>query len=220
MSEGERNFSSRGRTTHKYDNTPPPKGSYEGKLRTADAKVDRSTNPKSAGLPYIGNWSIELLGTAIEDGGRNKRVFHSLFCSLEPGDDGKVLVDKADQAVALAMALGEELSMGTVEAKRNDGKRVMILSPQELCAWLKQQDGRLVKLETKVRAAKGEYSARAEVDFFIEGDAGDASKDGQEGFNDFSETSEVVEPEPEPEQPKPAPKPMQKQQVKVIGKKR
>lgn len=206
MAKGEKKFSTSGRESRRFTSEPFPAGTYDLKvlankfsIAMPKPKLDQKTKEEIPGFAYI-KGAFEALDTA-EAGGRNRLVFHMFFLKLEPGSDGSLMVDRADQLVGFARALGLEIEAS--ESKQN-GKPV--INAQEVLKWIQGQDGAIVSARVKIQKGDtnkdtGEkYSDKNVVEYFIEADdaAGpDADEDEDE---EVDETDEVDADEDEDEE--------------------
>lgn len=194
MAKGEKRFSTKGKQARKFESTPLPPGEYELKARGADAKVQKKQEPGS--MPYV-SVPFEALGTASQEGGKNRVIFHNFFLSLKPGKDGSLMPERADQLVGFAQAAGTDIDLGTISVRDADGNPQDVLSPQEFVAWLKANDGTVVKAKTKVRPGdeKKGYSPRAEITYFIESENAEADEDEEDDDTNSDEETEDDEDE-------------------------
>jgi hypothetical protein len=175
MATGEKVFSTRGRTTTKYNFEPPAPGEYEFKIRGASVAI--GCKPEPGSVPYV-KVQLEALNTATDaSNGRNKLVFHMLFLNTSPMGNGFILTDKGGQIVDLAHALGEEPNIPILDhdAKVKVGKdeyemkTVEILDPQAVKQWLVDHDGATVRGKVKHRK-RDDGSVEGTIDFFIQGE--------------------------------------------------
>ena len=114
MTTGERTWSSNGREVKKFENKPITPGEYDLKMGGDWVqKVAEGTGK----LPYL-NGSVEVLGTAATEGGKNRKVYHRLFLSLKPGGDGVVMPDRGNQLNGLAKGLGVDTPDDLDRARR------------------------------------------------------------------------------------------------------
>ncbi len=156
---GTKTFSTAGRTVAKNTIQPIPPGEYTLSIRADDISVEQSDKKPDA-VPYV-KYSLEAHGTATTEGGKNRRVFASLFLSLTPGKDGVVNIDRPSGLVALCKALGTELE-GVEEAERTvqmpDGseKVLKFLNPQQVAEFLRNSAG--IELKGYVKVEPNEYN--------------------------------------------------------------
>lgn len=226
MAVGQTNFTTKGKEAFKFDDTPPPAQEWEAKILGKQAQVQKAsaTNPDS--VSYV-SAMVELLGSAPNENSKNRKLFISLYTKTDPMEgSGRAIWEKSDQFLGLAQALGEEVDFGAhiKTVRSQSGKEWAIIDPLWLKQWLMNQDGKVIKLVSKVKAAnpaKG-YKARGEVDFFIAADPsalgnledegpdpegglpggdGDAPSEETEAANEDEVQEEAA---PEPEEVKPA----------------
>lgn len=203
---GELGYSSQGRTPVKVSFEPINAGDYPLTLVGKSIEIKSKAEPGS--LPYV-NVSFIAGGTALSEGGKDRRVFHKLWLSLEPSPKtGTPPVDGANQILGLAKALGTELNFEGDDIMRKDKlqddgetmKKVSILNPQSVVEWLQGFDGAEVRGHIKIRRAsekdkaKG-YSDQNEIAYFMEEGATDVQdtedeevprKNGKNGTNGHS----------------------------------
>lgn len=170
MTTGVKTFSSEGKQTQKFDNTPPAPKIYEAVLKT-DAVSIQTTGD---GRPFISGVRFELKGTASVEGGRNRTISHTLWLDTQPFKaDGKPSVLKADGIVPLARSMGEELSLPEVTITSTDAegnpRDMDMLDARAAKAWLQARDGRAMQVKTKLRPDKDDPKVKyGAVAFFIE----------------------------------------------------
>ena len=237
MATGEKTFSTRGQQVSKPDFKPFPAGEYELKLLgdTWEQRVADGTGK----LPYL-NGRVEVLGTAKEDGGKNRQVFHRFFLDLTPTKNGTPMTNMGAGIVAFAKAIPEEMSGITVltKPKGEEGVPADILSPKSVLAWLKAHDGVVVKAYIKIEKST-DYGDRNVIGYFVEGegsidDGDEVDEDEVDETDDESELDEESDeetdesdedegeedededesPVPPPKKKKPAGKPVAKKKGK------
>jgi hypothetical protein len=215
MATGERKFSTAGREVKKYNFKPLTPGDWDLKVDASQAAIGKKNEPGK--FPYINGIRFEALDSA-DEGGKNKLVFHMLFTSLKPGKDGSAMVDRQDQVVALAKALGEDSpDLPIITMPDENGVKQDVIEPKALLAWLKSHNGKIIKAHTKIQKGDGTYEPRSVVAYFIEAEGAAGPSDESEGFGQgvdedapegFGEeqTEEAPEEEaPEEEAPPPPP---------------
>jgi len=206
MARGETNFSTRGVRPERFENKPPPAGEYDAKLDFGSAEVRKKDAPGT--FPYL-NFKIELLDTAVKEGGKNRVIFHMLFCSLKEGNNGFQMYKRADQLAGLCSALGKAYNGPIIIMRDEDDNEVEVIEPKALLKWLKAFDGDTIKLKTKVQKGTNGYSDRGVVDYFMEGAPLDEDEDEEfdedddlDEDEDDEDEDEVEEVEEEPVAPK------------------
>lgn len=208
MAVGQRKFQSRDVVIKKFSSEPFPAGEYELKLETESASVGKKDEPGK--FPYV-NCRFRALGTAGAEGGKDRLLFHMLFTSLKPMKNGGLMVENANQSIALARAMGQELEdvgINIKEQKDETGQTQGYLDPQALLQWLKNNDGVIVKARVKIQKDK-EYGDKNVVDFFEPAEA------PVEAASDESSYEEEVQEEEE-EAPIPPPKPVARPAAKPV----
>jgi len=219
---GESTFTTAGRTAKRFESTPVPAGQYDGKLDASKLEIGRK--PEAGKMPYIKGVRFELLGTAAE-GGRNRSIYNLMFTSITPGKGGFVLVDKANQIVGLAKALGEDFTAPVKSMEDGVGGTVQYLDPRAIVEWLKAHDDSIVPMQVKIRREK-DRPAQNEIDYFLEAENAGAfdSDTGEVLEDDAADPMAADEPEvddlPPPPAKKPAAKPVQKPAPHVVASKR
>ncbi len=173
MASGVTKFSTEGRTVVKVEFSPPPQKDWEARLQTEHIKVAVANG--AGKLPYV-QTRIELLDSATREGGKNFLLFHNFFLDLTPSPkDGVVMVDRQNGIVAFSKAIATALSDVEVITKPkmlDTGETIQaeMLNPNQVMTWLKQFDGMVFKLHSKIDPANGNYAAKGVVDYFIESD--------------------------------------------------
>ena len=158
MTTGEKTFTTAGRTVvaPKMELIPP--GTYTLKLGS-DATIKQSKNPGKC--PYI-NISFEVMGTSTKEGGKNRRVFHMLLLSMNPGADGVLNIERPSGLLALARALGTEIEgVEYIEQDATNDKgeavKLVYLNPAQVVEWLKNFAGSEVQGAVKTQRGTEEY---------------------------------------------------------------
>jgi hypothetical protein len=163
---GVRTFQSRGRQIVKNNFTPFAAGEYDLKLECDNLSIGKAEGKGK--FPYL-NVRFRALGTAEKEGAKDRLLFHMFFTSLKPGEKGGVMIDRDNQLMAFARALGEELEDANIKLKQQSDENDEIqdyLDPQMVKQWLQNHDGAIVKARVKVRKDK-QYGDKNEVDFFV-----------------------------------------------------
>ena len=212
---GEVGYSSQGRIPVRMSFEPFAAGDYRLQVlaRSAEIKI-----AKQSGVPYV-TVPFLALGSG-KDGGKDRRVFHNFWLSLEPGKNGTPPVDGADQILGLSKGLGVDLNFGpeavikkTKKMDDGDSKTINILDPRAVLEWIQTYDMAEVPAHVKVRKGgknpdTGEqYNDQNVIAYFIEseppgkGNAFDDDED-MEDDDDMDEDDEEVEEEEEEEAPK------------------
>lgn len=165
---GERTFSTSGRSVQTQTFKLIPPGTHN--LRIAgDASIAKADKPDA--VPYI-NLSMEVLGTASTEGGKNQRVFHRLFLGLNLGKDGVANVDRENGLVAMAQSMGTEVEGVEIverEATNADGNTVKLeyLNPKQVTEWLAGFVGTEVRARIKTEKGTGGYSDKSVIAKFL-----------------------------------------------------
>lgn len=167
---GEKSWSTNGKQATKFTFEPAPSKDWEAYVLGSTAEVKKKQEPGS--IPYV-NVAFELEGSAMTEGGKNRRIYKMFFLSLKPGKDGNISPARQDGILGLARAYGEEADFPIIEMNDKDGNMVELLDPRAVVQWLKDHDMQALKLHSKVVSVKGQDGKatgdrRAEVDYFIE----------------------------------------------------
>lgn len=166
MVAGEKSFTTEGRQVKKMDFAPLPNGDYDFKVLGSTADIRKGTEPKS--VPYV-TVALEALGTAIAEGGKNRRVYHNFHLSLVPGNDGAINIDRPNGLTLFSKAIGEAFVGEDETVTTLDGTTVQVVKAEDVKRWLQSKDGMIVRAHTKVKTSKG-YPDKAEISYFIEGE--------------------------------------------------
>jgi len=172
MTTGVKSFTTTGREVAKPEFPLITPGKYEARLEVSGARI----NVASGGgkLPYI-SCPIEVLNSAVREGGRNRKVFHNFFLSLAPGKDGVAMVDRQNGLTAFSRATGMPLTLEdggilTMQKANEDGTTtdVDVLNPQQVLKWLQQLDGVVFSAKVKTEKGTAGYPDKSVIDYFIE----------------------------------------------------
>ena len=232
MAKGESSFNTGEVTKKKYNFNPFKAGDYELKLlaETVENRKAEVTKKRPNPMPYI-SLAFEALGTG-EDGGKNKRVYHMLFCSLKPDKNGVQMPVRADQIKGLADALNSHPNLPSITVNG-----IECVSPLAVKKWLEKHDGEVVKAHVKVQKGTDEYpNPKNAIDEFFEpeeeggegeeaeGEEDESDEEGEEGEESDEEGDEgeeegEEEADEEDELEKAAKKPSGKKLIKKKGKK-
>lgn len=230
--QGERTWSTKGKQVQKFEFKPFPVGEYPLVLDCSKIEIKKKQEPGK--FPYI-NIAFTAQGTALTEGGKDRKVFHRFFVSLKPGKDGNVMPERGNQIMGLAKGFGEELEgVRILRMKDENGNDVDVLDPKGIVAWLKARDGQTVMGRVKIQKGNTEYpNDKNEVDYFMEAEqqaeeeaAAEAEEEEteetdeaeEEAEDEDAETSEEEEPAEEPEDEEEEPAPPPKKKAKVVAK--
>lgn len=203
MAKGESNWTTKGKTAKRFSFTPVPAGDHEGKLDTSTASVAMAAGEGK--FPYI-KIRIEILNSAEAEGQKNRLVFHNLFCSMKEAKNGDLMPERADQLLGLAKALGEDFEPPYIQMPDENGNDVDVLDPKVVLQWLREQDGKLIKLTTKIDHKDKNYDPKAVVKYFHETEQADAFGAEEEEVEEVEVEEEEEAPPPPKKTAKPAPK--------------
>lgn len=164
---GVKTFNTSGRTVAKTSNPPPvAPGEYTCFIRPDHIKVACSDKPGA--IPYVA-YSIEVQGSALTEGGKNRLVFTNLFIGLKPGKDGVLNIDRANGLTALTRALGTPADGIELLEREFEGEKVDYLNPQQVAEYLRNNAGvefqAFIKVETS--EYKGEKQEKNVVSRFV-----------------------------------------------------
>lgn len=164
---GERTWSSSGKQPVKFEFEPIPSKDWTGKIVGSKVEVQKGTEPGS--LPYV-KFSLEVLESAMKEGGKNRFIFPMLWLSLKPGKDGNVSPERANNIVGMARAFGEDTPEFPVITMTNkEGVEEELLDPRAVAEWLKNHDGMTLRFHSKVETYKDKK--QAVVDYYIATDS-------------------------------------------------
>lgn len=145
-----------------------------------EVRKSQRTNPSFSRVAC----AFVALGTAKEEGGKDRRVFHDFYLRLKPDKNGVQTPLRSDQLKGFADATGQQPAFD--EVKQNNEN---ILSPQQVVAWLKSLDGEVVRGHVRIKAGTAEFpEARNVISEFY--DAEESSEDEDENDEDESEESD------------------------------
>jgi hypothetical protein len=162
MAQGEKTWSSRGQKVVRYNFTPVPSQDWTAKILGETVEVKKKNEPGK--FPYV-NVALECLDSAMEEGQKNRRIYHRFFLKLTPGKDGVAAPNRNGGLVEFAHAMGEEFDFEPQTQKDEHGVAHKLLNPKQVAAWLKNMDGLTVRLHSKIKKSK-DYDPQAEVDMF------------------------------------------------------
>lgn len=169
MATGDDSFTTRGEEVVKFDRTPVPAGDWGLKLLGEQAEISSPSDKNDDGTPYIAV-RFQALGSATETSqGKDKYVFHNLHLKFDKSPKGHQMWKSENQVLALAKALGVEFAAKVVNYTAKSGKEFRIINPQEVIAWLKSFDSRVVNGRIKIKKGDKEYpDDRSEIVTFFE----------------------------------------------------
>lgn len=156
VTTGEKTFSTSGRKVQTIK--PIPEGTYEFALRagTTDIRVAKPKDGEEQAdkLPYV-TCQVEVMGTALTEGGKNRVLFPMFFLDTLPNANGNVSIDGSTGLTAIARALGAELEGITiVERTTTKGENQAYLNPKEVSEWLESHAGETFKGRVKIKQQK------------------------------------------------------------------
>lgn len=168
MTTGEKTFSTAGREVKAPVFKPITPGNYK---LTVGSDVSMAKADKPDAVPYI-NLSFEVQGSAESEGGKNKRVFHRFFIGMKPGRDQVINMDRENQLVAFAQALGTQLEgVEILEREANDAEgnsvKLEYLNPKQLIEWIKGFEGAEVNGRIKTEKGTGGYGDKSVIGKFL-----------------------------------------------------
>lgn len=214
MAKGQSTFDLRNGKKEKREFEPFEAGDKDLKLRGNSCEIRTAKpserNPKPT--PRIAV-TFEALGTAKEEGDKNKVVFHDFHLSTVPGKDGKMMPMLVDGIKGFCDALGKFPSLEEIV---HEGSGKKILDPKRLLSWLKEQDGEVVRARIGLQAASKEWPAKNIVKEFYEPEEGknaeddDEDEDEDDDDNEKDEEREDENDEDDDEDEKPARKKLKK----------
>jgi hypothetical protein len=188
MAKGEQSFKAGGDKAKKRTFDPFEAGDRDLKVMAETVEIKKADPSKKNPKPvsYI-NCAFEALGTALEEGGKNRRVYHRFFTKMEPGKDGIVTPETVDQINGLLRALGREVDLPIVEEA---GQKVV--SPLAIKKFLQSIDGEVVKARVGIQKGTAEYPDPKNVikEFYEQGEGEDDEADDSEEDEEKNEESE------------------------------
>jgi hypothetical protein len=176
---GEQGYSSQGKAAVKRIFEPFNQGDYPLALVGQSVEISKG---QDSGVPYV-KASFVARGTAMEEGQKDRRVFHSFLLSIDPSPKGNVAIESAEQMLGLARALGQELEFTgddiinvTGTNKNGEEYETRVIDPRVAKEWLMTQDGIEVMGHVKIRRGQmnkqtnTKYDDKNEIAYFIESD--------------------------------------------------
>lgn len=206
MAVGELKWSSKGKTVAKFDTKPLPPDEYDFQLSASAMEIKKGDKPGK--VPYI-TVTLDALGTATSEGGKNRKVFHNIFLHLTPSEkDGKAMVDRGGGLLDLAKSVGQDCEFSALKVKyaqydpkgnmKGELKDFSIAKPQEVLEWLKSLDGMTVRGRTKIEKSPG-YNDKTVIEYFIPSE--DAGSENEEEFDELDSEEAEEEVEEDVEEP-------------------
>ncbi len=204
MAQGEKRWSGSGDAV-KRTFTPVASQDWEVKMDTNSAEIGAGSKEKG-GIPFIKGVRFVCFGSATVEGGKDSLIFQNFFLSLKEGKDGNVMPDYANQLKGLMKALGDVRNDVPSASKviNEEGETVDYLSPKWVLAYLKEHNGEVFKLHSKIENDPV-YGKKAVVDYFIEAEEGasggeeETEEETEEAEEEIEETEAEIEEEEEPE---------------------
>jgi len=245
MAKGESTFNLGKMDKKKRSFEPFKAGDYDLKLigdTIEIRKPDPSKKPDPKRDPPVSyvTCGFEALGSASEEGGKNRRVYHSFYTRLKPGKDGIITPQCVDQIKGLADGFGDASKVDLKVTSENEQEVFSVISIKK---YLESHDGDVVRARVGVQKGTKDYpNPRNRIEEFFEADEeredeedeseededeGEESDDeGDEDEGDDEEDSDEDEDEDESEddeedddEEEPAPKPKKKLVKKPLKKK-
>lgn len=175
----------------KFSNEPIPAADYDLKILgdTAEIRTAEVTKERPNPVPYV-SFALEAMGSAKEEGQRNRRVYHSLFLNMTPRKDGSLSPQMADQVKGLADALGDQLKASIITVNG-----VKCISAKEVKQWIENHTGEVVRGHVKIQRGTSEYPDPKNViaEFFEKDDASEESEEEESEDEETEETDEAEE---------------------------
>lgn len=168
MTTGERTFSTVGRNVVKPKQTLIPNGPYQ---MTLDSGAAAAKAEAWDAIPYV-KVAFTVEGTALKDGGKNRKAFHQFYLSMKEGSDGVVNVDRENGLLALARACGtdfegvEIIEQTLTNPENGDTKTAEYLNPVQVVEFLKGLEGQTVKGRIGTKPGSNGYEAKNEIKAF------------------------------------------------------
>lgn len=170
MTTGEKTFSTKDRAVTKPQ--PIPEGTYEATFRPNSAEARLPKNVKeglqlSDGIPYV-TAQLELIGTSLSEGGKNRVVFPMFFLDTRPNERGEVSLDSSSGLTGLARAMDTDLEgIEVVTREASNGTVQEFLNARQVAEWLNSKAGETFKVRIGIKAAKGQYEASNVVKGYV-----------------------------------------------------
>lgn len=199
--KGEKTFSIGSQQVKRFVNEPVPNKEWRFVLDAKGANI-RKPQDESKPVAYVGGIKLRLIGSAREEGQKDRSIFHSLYLSLKPGKDGVLNPNRGGGLTELCKAMGQaNAEFPETEYTTADGETVEPgLDAKAVLNWVKELDGMEGGCRTKTKKnLKGEDESV--VDYFIEAEQDSSSSDEDEdedGKPEDEETEEVVEEDEPP----------------------
>lgn len=213
MARGERQFSIADQQVKRFSNEPIPNKEWRFILDTKGVTIKKPKDETKA-VPYISGIRLRALGSAKEEGQKDRLVFHSLFISLVPGKDGVLMMNRGGGLVEFCKALGRaDKNFSERDYQTSEGEVQAGLDAKEILDFVKSVDGMELGGRTKTeKNPKGEMESK--VDYFIEAepqpDSQDDAAESTEEEVDATEDENTEEEEAPPPPPKKSAKPTAK----------
>jgi len=186
MAKGEKTFNSSQVEKKKRTYEPFPPGEYDLKVLGDTVEIRKAEPSKKNPTPvsYV-SCGFEALGTGV-DGGKNKRVYHNFFCKMEPGKDGIVTPECADQIKGFADALGAALKASIVEESG-----IEVISQLAVKKFIEAHDGDVVRAHVGIQKGTKDYpDPKNVIKEFIESEGNSGREDEDEDEEDTDEEDE------------------------------
>ena len=195
MSKGSKTFDLGNVDKKKRSFIPFAAGDYDLKILadTVQVKTPEPSKENPNPVSYV-SMGFEALGTG-EDGGKNRRVYHSFFCKLKPGKDGIITPQCVDQLKGFADALGDQPELKVIEQAGEE-----VISQLAIKKFIESHDGDVVRAHVAIQKGNKRFpDDRNVVKEFIEGGGGTSDEKDEEGDDEDEEKDEEDEGEDDEE---------------------
>jgi hypothetical protein len=182
MAKGSKTISLGSTDKKKRSFEPFPAGDYDLKILgdTVEIKTPNPSKRNENPVSYV-SLGFEALGTAAEDGGKNRRLYHSFWCKTAPGKDGIASFQCVDQLKGFADAIGDQPELKVIEQAGQE-----VISQLDVKKFLQSHDGDVVRAHVAIQKGSKDYPDPKNVvkEFMESEESADEDEDEDEDEKD------------------------------------
>jgi len=196
MAKGESTFNLGKVDKKKRTFEPFPAGDRDLKLLGDTIEIkkpDLSKKPDPKKDPPVSYVSVafEALGTAQEEGGKNRRAYHSFYTRLKPGKDGIITPQCVDQIKGLADGFGDASNIDLKVVEENGQQVLSVLSIKK---YLESHDGDVVRARVGIQKGTKDYpNPRNRIEEFFDAEEGSEREDEEDESEEDEDESDESE---------------------------
>lgn len=187
MATGEKSFAFGSVDKKKRTFEPFPAGDYDLKVLgdTVEIRTPEPSKENPNPVSYVA-CGFEALGSASEEGGKNRRVYHNFFCKLAPGKDGIVTPTCVDQLKGFADAINDQPEIAIIQQAGQD-----VLSQLAIKKFLQSHDGDVVRAHVGIQKGTAKYpDPKNNIKEFLESEGSEKDEESDDEEDEDEDTDE------------------------------